>query len=76
MGLHYEKAPFLANNEQVKDFGINFGLSLPAGRSSLDLAFSVGKRGNQSQNILEESYYKVYFGITLNDQWFIKPKYD
>lgn len=76
MGLHYEKAPFLANSKQVKDFGINFGLSFPTGRSSLDLAFSVGKRGNQAQNILEESYYKVYFGITLNDQWFIKPKYD
>lgn len=76
MGLYYEKSPFLANARQVKDFGINFGLSLPAGRSSLDLAFSVGKRGNQAQNILEESYYKVYFGITLNDQWFIKPKYD
>lgn len=76
MGLHYEKSPFLANNKQVKDFGINFGLSLPAGRSSLDLAFSVGKRGNQAENILEESYYKVYFGITLNDQWFIKQKYD
>jgi hypothetical protein len=40
------------------------------------MAFSVGKRGNQAENILEESYYKVYFGITLNDQWFIKPKYD
>lgn len=75
-GLHFEKYPFLANNKQVKDFGINFGLSLPAGRSSLDLAFSLGKRGNKSENILEESYYKVYFGITLNDQWFIKQKFD
>lgn len=75
-GIHLEKYPFLANNKQVKDFGINFGLSLPAGRSSLDLAFSVGKRGNKSENILEESYYKVYFGITLNDQWFIKQKFD
>jgi len=75
-GLYVEKYPFLANNKQVKDFGINFGLSLPTGRSSLDLAFSVGKRGNKSENILEESYYKVYFGITLNDQWFIKQKFD
>ena len=75
-GLSVEKYPFLANNKQVKDFGINFGLSLPAGRSSLDLAFRIGKRGNKSENILEESYYKVYFGITLNDQWFIKRKFD
>lgn len=75
-GLYVEKLPYLANNKQVKDFGINFGISLPAGRSSLDLAFSAGKRGNKSENILEESYYKVYFGITLNDQWFIKQKFD
>ena len=76
MGLSLEKYPFLANNKEVKDFGINFGLSLPAGRSSLDFAFKVGKRGNRSENILEENYYKVYFGITFNDQWFIKRKWN
>lgn len=27
-----------------------------------------GKRGNKADNILEESYFKVYFGITFNDQ--------
>jgi hypothetical protein len=76
MGLNVEKYPFLVNNNQIKDFGINFGLSVPAGRSSLDLAFKVGKRGNKTENILEDTYYKVYFGITLNDQWFIKRKFD
>lgn len=76
MGVNVEKYPFLANDKQIKDFGINFGFSIPAGRSSLDLAFKVGKRGNKTENILEETYYKVYFGITLNDQWFIKRKFD
>lgn len=75
-GLSYEKNPFLVNGNQVKDFGINFGLSLPAGRSSLDVAFKVGKRGNKADNILEENYFKVYFGVTFNDQWFIKRKFD
>lgn len=75
-GVSLEKYPFLANSKQVKDFGINFGFSVPAGRSSLDMAFRIGKRGNKSENILEETYYKVYFGITLNDQWFIKRKFD
>ncbi|GIV37319.1 MAG: hypothetical protein KatS3mg032_1698 [Cyclobacteriaceae bacterium] len=36
-GFRYEYSPFLVNGNQVKDFGINFGLSLPAGRSSIDL---------------------------------------
>lgn len=75
-GVSAEKYPFLVNNKQVKDFGINFGFSVPAGRSSLNMAFRVGKRGDKEENILEETYYKVYFGITLNDQWFIKRKFD
>jgi hypothetical protein len=75
-GVSIEQYPFLANSKEVKDIGINFGFSLPAGRSSLDLAFKVGKRGDKAQNVLEESYFKVYFGITFNDQWFIKRKFD
>lgn len=76
LGLSMEKMPFLPNNQQVRDFGINFGISVPTGRSSLDLAFKVGKRGNRTENILEETYFKVYFGLTLNDQWFIRRKFD
>lgn len=75
-GVHYEKAPFLINNNQLRDFGINFGLSLPAGRSSVDLGFSTGKRGEKSKNSLEETYFRVYFGLTFNDQWFIRRKFD
>lgn len=75
-GLSMEQSPFLANGTTVKDIGINFGFSLPAGRSSLDLAFKYGKRGDKAENLLEEDYFKVYFGITFNDQWFIKRKFD
>jgi len=75
-GLSMEQNPFLANGTPVKDLGINFGFSMPAGRSSLDLAFRYGKRGNKAENILEENYFKIYFGITFNDQWFIKRKFD
>lgn len=75
-GLSLERYPFFANNKPVDDFGINFGMSLPAGRSSVDLAFKFGKRGNKDENILEESYFKIFFGLTFNDQWFIKRKFD
>jgi hypothetical protein len=75
-GLFYEKSPFLVNNNDLLDFGINFGLAVPAGRSSVDLAFSTGKRGDRSKNVLEETYFKVYFGLTFNDQWFVRRKFD
>jgi len=76
IGGSVEQYPFLVNNKELKDFGINFGFSLPAGRSTLDLAFKVGKRGDKKLNVLEESYFKVYLGITFNDQWFVKRKFD
>ncbi len=76
IGGSIEQYPFLVNDKELKDFGINFGLSLPAGRSSLDLAFKVGKRGDKAVNVLEESYFKVYLGITFIDQWFVKRKFD
>jgi hypothetical protein len=85
IGFNYEKTPYLApfpNNEQniaghpVYDYGATFGLSLPAGRSSLDIAFKYGQRGDKAKNLLEESYYKISFGITFNDAWFIKAKSD
>jgi len=61
----------------VNDFGINFGLSMPVSRfSSLDLAFKIGKRGNLLENTIEENYFKIYFGVTFNDQWFIKRRFD
>lgn len=76
-GLSMEQLPFLANGNAVKDLGINFGLSLPSGRwSSLDLAFKVGQRGNRSENLIQETYFKIFFGVTFNDQWFIKRRFD
>lgn len=75
-GVSYERMPYIVNGNPVNDFGINFGFSLPAGRSSLDLALKVGKRGNKKENVIEESYLKMYFGITFNDQWFVRRKFD
>ncbi len=75
-GFRYEYSPFLVNGNQVKDFGINFGLSLPAGRSSIDLAFTIGQRGSRSETSLDERYFRLYFGLTFNDQWFIRRKFD
>lgn len=76
-GVSIGENPFLANGNPVRDLGINFGFTLPAGRNnSVDFAFKYGKRGSRSDNILEETYFNVYFGISFNDQWFIKNRYN
>lgn len=76
-GVSAEQYPFLINGNTLRDFGINFGLSLPVSRiSTLDLALRVGRRGDIQNNAIEENYIKFYFGATFNDQWFIKRRFD
>jgi hypothetical protein len=76
-GVSLENSPYLVNGAAVRDFGITFGLSLPVSRSSsLDLGLKLGKKGDKTVNTIEENYLKLYFGITFNDQWFIKRKFD
>lgn len=80
VGASFEKTPyadpFLANGKQLNDYGINFGFSLPAGRSSIDTALRFGKRGNKAETSVEETYFKIFFGITFVDQWFMRRKID
>jgi hypothetical protein len=76
-GVSAESGTYLVNGNAVKDFGINFGFSIPVNRiSSLDVAFRTGKRGDMKLNGIEENYFKIYFGVTFNDQWFIKRRFD
>ena len=76
-GVSLGESPYSVNGEPLRDFGINFGLSLPVNRiSSLDLAVQFGQRGDLQKNNIEENYFKLYFGITFNDQWFIKRRFD
>ncbi|MBS1976140.1 MAG: hypothetical protein JST46_02140 [Bacteroidetes bacterium] len=76
-GVSIENSAYLVNGNPVKDFGITFGVSLPVSRiSSLDLALKVGHKGDKTLNTIEENYLKLYFGLTFNDQWFIKRRFD
>ncbi|MCU0418376.1 MAG: hypothetical protein MUC38_01865 [Cyclobacteriaceae bacterium] len=76
-GASIEKYPYLVNGSAIQDFGINFGLSLPVSRSSsLDFGFRTGRRGSLAENLITENYFKMYMGVTFNDQWFIKRKFD
>jgi hypothetical protein len=77
-GVSLEQYPYLINGKPVDDFGINFGFTMPVSRiSSLDFAFKVGRRGTVQDHTIEENYFKLYFGVTINDQfWFIKRRFD
>jgi len=77
IGGYYERMPYLVNGNPLKDLGGTFGFSFPVGRASaVDLGVKIGKRGIVQQSSVEENYFRLYFGITFNDQWFNKRKFD
>uniref|UniRef100_UPI0040496704 hypothetical protein n=1 Tax=Flavobacterium sp. TaxID=239 RepID=UPI0040496704 len=77
-GFRYENTGLKIQNESITDFGTNFGLGLPIGGafSKLNVGLEIGKRGTLNQNLVKENYYNLTIGITINDKWFQKIKYD
>ena len=75
-GLRLDKTGMLVNDVDINNFGITFGLGLPLGRSfsNLNLGFEFGRRGTTRADLIEESYFKLNVGLSLNDRWFQKRK--
>lgn len=75
-GFRYENTGLILNTKSINDYGMNFGLGLPVGASNIDLGFEFGKRGTISHGLIEENYFNLSVGLSLNDLWFKKRKID
>ena len=77
-GVKYEQTPLEVNNKRINDFGISFGVGLPLrnSRSTVNLGFEFGQRGTVKNNLIQETYFKFMLGITMQQRWFSKPKYN
>lgn len=76
-GLRYERTPWVVNDVQINDIGITFGLSMPISRglSMLNWAFAVGQRGDLESGQIQERYFRLGIGLSINDpQWFRRRK--
>ena len=76
-GYRTDKKGYLINNESINENVITFGFGLPmAGVSNTNVTFELGKIGNKNNNLVEENYWTMRVGFSLNDIWFIKRKYN
>jgi len=78
LGGHFSNTYLYLKNNQIKDFGISFGVGIPFmnTRTSFNLSFEWGQRGTIKNNLLKENYAFISFSLTLYEFWFFKPKYD
>lgn len=88
-GFHYAQTNIKINNQAINEFGINFGIGIPliittANDQGLlqkvytyafNVGFEAGSRGTTKNNLVRENIYRLKFGISLNDRWFVRRKY-
>ena len=77
-GFYSEKTGLVINNESINEFGISFGLGIPAGGlfSNVNTTLEFGKRGTTNEDLVEENFVNFQLSLSLNDRWFIKRKYN
>ena len=76
IGIKNEKKSIIVNNLPINQFSLNLGLGLPiAGLSKANLGLELGKIGNDD-NLIKENYFALRLGLSLNDVWFIKRKFN
>jgi hypothetical protein len=80
-GARYKTSYLSINDKDINEYGITFGLSLPMKRTDtalpgLNIGVEYGKRGVAKDGLVEEKFVNFNIGITINDRWFIKRKYD
>jgi hypothetical protein len=78
LGGHFQNSYLKLEGEQLKDYGISFGVGLPLRntKSSFNLACELGRRGTMENNLIRENYMFLSFSVTLHDFWFMKRKFD
>ena len=78
IGAHYAQTFLQLNQTQLNETGVSLGLGFPIRRAGTTVQFSAeaGVRGTTENNLIREKYIRFTLGFTLNDRWFLKPKYD
>ncbi|HAW51158.1 MAG TPA: hypothetical protein DCX54_02345 [Flavobacteriales bacterium] len=88
MGLRYGQLPISLTNPNDKseikldEVALSFGVVVPIRSkdkltlTEMNFGAEIGKRGKNVTGALLEQYINVHVGLTLNNKWFIKRKYD
>ena len=77
-GIRFEETGLQINNEAINEFGISFGVGLPAGNnfSNANLGIEYGQRGTTNSGLIKENFLKLSISLSLNDKWFVQRKFD
>jgi hypothetical protein len=78
-GVYYNQTSLELRGNQLNEYGVSLGVGLPLRKSlqsAVNIAFEFGQRGTTTDNLIKEQYARIVLGLTFNEVWFQKRKYD
>ena len=77
-GLKFEKTGLVIDTHSINDLGFTLGIGMPISGSfsNLNFGFEMGKRGTTTAGLIQENYANFSVGLSLNDKWFEKRKFN
>jgi len=77
-GFRHENTGLVVNSQSIKDTALTLGLGFPLSGtfSNLNLGFEYGKKGTKNAGLIQENYMNFSIGLSFNDRWFQKRKFD
>lgn len=77
-GFYYGTDYVRLRQTDINYYAVTLGASLPFRRTTdrIHTAFEIGRRGTEANGLIRENFYRFTLGLSLNDRWFVKRKYD
>ncbi|MEC4004615.1 hypothetical protein OX283_008105 [Flavobacterium sp. SUN052] len=77
-GFRHENTGLIINNKSIEDTALTLGLGMPMRGtfSNINLGFELGNRGTKAEGLVREHYMNFSVGLSLNDKWFQKRKFN
>lgn len=66
----------MVGTNSIKEYGVSFGLGLPApsSKTMINLSFDFRHRESSPVKLVTENYFQMTLGITINEMWFWRNK--
>jgi len=77
MGVYYHPTYYNVNGRPINEWGITGGFGIPiSGESHLNLAIEYARRGETTNNLIEEGIIRFSASVTISEPWFIRFEED
>lgn len=79
-GFMFNDSYLTVYDTKINNYGIAFGVGFPLRNnktsvSFIDLGFEFGRKGTTENNLIQQDYFKIKLGISIQNAWFQRSRY-